>query len=103
MLPLLAVVALLNGQIADNWTFGYHSGLNFASTPPSYFIDSINGQECSLDNPFGSESSFASNSISDCDGNLIFYTNGLLVWNKKHRLMPNYCLNDSFQAFYKRK
>ncbi|MBB6612289.1 hypothetical protein H7F15_14660 [Pontibacter sp. Tf4] len=28
-------------------------------------------------------------SISDKNGNLLFYTNGLTVWNRNHRVMPN--------------
>ena len=92
MLPLLAVVAFLNGQTANNWTFGYHLGLNFSTTPPTFFLDSIRNRDCLG----GSEiASYASNSISDCEGNLLFYTNGNVVWNRNHHLMPNYCLNDS--------
>jgi hypothetical protein len=97
ILPLLAVVGFLNGQIANNWTFGYRCGLNFATTPPTFFLDSIRYKECLGRNE---NSSIGSNSISDCNGNLLFYTNGLVVWNKNHHLMPNYCLNDSFQTFW---
>ena len=95
ILPLLTVVGFLNAQIANNWTFGYHAGLNFATTPPSVFTDSINARKC---NQLNEISAVASNSISDCNGTLLFYTNGLVVWNKNHQLMPNYCLNDSMNV-----
>lgn len=95
-LILLAIVAFSQGQIADNWTFGYHSGLNFATTPPSIFSDSISMRRCNPNPTDFTSPCIASNTISDCNGKLLFYTNGYIVWNKNHIAMPNSCINDTF-------
>lgn len=60
----------------NNWIFGDSTGLSFSSEPPSYVNSAITGYE-------------ANASISDTDGNLLFYTNGQNVWNKEHQIMPN--------------
>jgi gliding motility-associated-like protein len=61
-----------------NWFFGLSAGLDFNCNPP----DTIRGA-----------SSFyaleGSSSISDENGNLLFYTNGDSVWNRRHKVMPN--------------
>ncbi len=61
----------------ENWFFGYNSGLNFNNGAPVFqgggLISSWEG--CS--------------SVSDTSGNLLFYTDGMRVWDKNHRLMPN--------------
>ncbi len=59
-----------------NWYFGNLAGLNFATTPPTPLTNSaMNAFEgCAT--------------ISDTTGNLLFYTNGNMVWNKNHVAMP---------------
>lgn len=62
---------------ANNWYFGVHAGLNFNNTPPTPVLDGeLNTSEgCST--------------ISDANGNLLFYTDGRTVWNRNHNIMPN--------------
>ncbi|MDI1307127.1 MAG: PKD domain-containing protein [bacterium] len=62
---------------ANIWYFGYHAGLDFNSGNPVVLTDGqLNTQEgCST--------------ISNATGQLLFYTNGVSVWNKNHQIMPN--------------
>ncbi len=62
---------------ADYWYFGNYAGLNFSSGKPEPLTD---GQ---LRNYEGCAT------ISDSLGNLLFYTNGMTVWNKNHQIMEN--------------
>lgn len=64
-------------QQANNWYFGDHAGLSFATSPPTALLDgAINTHEgCS--------------GVSDSLGQLMFYTDGVNVWNKNHQVMPN--------------
>lgn len=61
----------------DNWFFGTYAGLNFSSgTPVVLTTGALSTTEgCS--------------SISDAQGNLLFYTNGVSVWNRNNEIMPN--------------
>jgi hypothetical protein len=64
-------------QTANNWYFGANAGLNFNINPPASLIGGLtNGPDNTT-------------SISDASGNLLFYTNGITVWNKNHIAMPN--------------
>lgn len=60
-----------------NWYFGEFAGLDFNSGIPVALDDSqlYTNEGCAT--------------ISDSDGNLLFYTDGNKVWNKNHQLMPN--------------
>lgn len=59
-----------------NWYFGSGAGLNFNTTPPSALNGSLWTDEgCA--------------SISDTNGNLLFYTNGVTIYNKTHQVMQN--------------
>lgn len=62
---------------ANTWYFGTKVGLNFNQLPPSPIINSalIADEGCSV--------------ISDYNGKLLFYTNGLGIINKKNLLMKN--------------
>ncbi|MDJ1493096.1 T9SS type A sorting domain-containing protein [Cytophagaceae bacterium DM2B3-1] len=63
---------------ANNWYFGHHAGLNFFTRNPQILLTSA------MDTTEGSAV------ISDeIDGRLLFYTNGLTVWNKEHQPMNN--------------
>jgi hypothetical protein len=62
---------------ANIWYFGDHAGLDFRGDKP---VELTDGQ-LSLDG--------ASASISDEEGNLLFYTDGGTVWNRLHQVMPN--------------
>lgn len=79
----ICFIVLLYGSVAFaqketvNWYFGDHIGLNFSSGNPVYTAD-------------GALQAVEGNaSISDKNGNLLFYTNGQVVYNRNHTLMPN--------------
>jgi gliding motility-associated-like protein len=60
-----------------NWYFGNFAGLNFNSGAP---VPLLNGQLITKE---------GCASISDINGNLLFYTDGITVWNRRHQIMPN--------------
>jgi gliding motility-associated-like protein len=59
------------------WCFGDHAGLNFNTTTPTVLIGAqmTTNEGCA--------------STADSLGNLLFYTDGITVWNKTHAIMPN--------------
>ncbi len=59
---------------ANYWYFGHKAGLDFSTSPPT----AINGE---LDTFEGAST------ISDDQGNLLFYSDGTNVWSKNHQLM----------------
>src|SRR5688572_17230395 len=61
----------------SKWYFGNFSGLDFTSSPPTFLSNgAINTSEgCS--------------SVSDLNGNVLFYTDGVTVWNSNHAAMAN--------------
>ncbi|MEP7196482.1 MAG: gliding motility-associated C-terminal domain-containing protein [Saprospiraceae bacterium] len=62
---------------ANNWYFSENAGINFSTIPPS----SINlSQLNTADN---------SSAISDANGQILFYTDGITVYNKLNQVMPN--------------
>lgn len=60
-----------------NWFFGNGNGLSFTSGNPAALTGGsmITQESCAV--------------ASDADGNLLFYTNGVNVWDANHNLMPN--------------
>lgn len=75
---LIAVPLTIKAQKENNiWYFGNNCGLDFSTTPPTALTNGkINTNEgCS--------------SVSDAQGNLLFYTDGITVWNKNHTVMDN--------------
>ncbi len=60
----------------NNWYFGT-AGLNFFGANPTLLTNSAMA------------ASEGSASISDKAGNLLFYTDGIYVWDKTHQKMPN--------------
>jgi len=71
------------------WYFGQNEGVDFKTNPPTKLSD---GQ---VDNVFS-----RSSTISDDNGNLIFYTDGLSVWNMHHQIMHNGTDLTINEAFY---
>ena len=68
----------IKGQLeSSKWIFGYGAGIDFASGHPVSFSGSM------------IKTSEGTSSISNSNGNLLFYTDGISVWNKKNELMPN--------------
>jgi hypothetical protein len=60
----------------DKWFFGLNTGLDFTGGGPAVISGVLNTIEgCST--------------ISDATGNLLFYTDGITVWNKNHVVMGN--------------
>ena len=74
---LTSAVTSLAQKQANIWYFGRNAGLDFRSGNPVAIVDgSLNTIEGSA-------------SISDEEGNLLFYTDGVSVWNRLHQIMPN--------------
>lgn len=75
---LVGITSAAFGQNAHmNWHFGNGVGLNFATGNPVPFSGSmITTQESCA-------------SVSDNSGNVLFYTNGITIWNKNNSPMPN--------------
>ena len=63
---------------ASNWYFGDNAGIRFN---PDGTISNLTGSKLSTDE--------GCTTISDVDGNLLFYTDGITVWDRLHRPMPN--------------
>ncbi len=76
---MLPFVLFAQNKQANNWYFGQHAGITFNTedgSPQAVFDGQMNQNEgCA--------------SISDTDGNLLFYTDGRTVWNALHDTMPN--------------
>jgi len=82
LLYVFAVVAIsqmVHAQSATSniWYFGANAGLNFNLSPPIPLADGkLNTTEgCA--------------SICDTLGNLLFYTDGVTIWDRAHNSMPN--------------
>lgn len=69
-------VGRCRGREANMWYFGNNSGLNFHTTPPTALYDG------KIDTREGCAS------IADAAGQVLFYTNGVSVWNRLHDTMP---------------
>ncbi|XCF07357.1 T9SS type B sorting domain-containing protein [Tamlana crocina] len=74
----LAITCAFGQEEASNWYFGENAGIRFnpdgtVSPLSSGKLNTIEG--CAT--------------ISDTNGNLLFYTDGISVWNKNHDRMPN--------------
>ncbi|WP_088342320.1 T9SS type B sorting domain-containing protein [Robiginitalea sediminis] len=74
---LLPFYGVLGQKEAAIWYFGNNAGLDFRSGSPVPLLD---GQLNTIE---GCES------FSDGQGNLLFYTDGKTVWNRRHVPMPN--------------
>jgi len=75
----IAVVSVAAQGEANNWFFGNYCGMTF-NTPdksPKFLI----GSQMKTDEGCAS--------ISDANGELLFYTDGINVWNSGHVPMPN--------------
>lgn len=59
------------------WYFGDYAGIDFnGSTPVALTNSALFTYDCA-------------SAISDPAGNLLFYSNGVTVWNKTHQVMNN--------------
>lgn len=73
---LICLFAVSFSQRGNNWQFGGFAGLDFNSGTPV----PINSQMYQLE---------GSASISDMNGQLLFYSDGVKIWNKNNTVMPN--------------
>ncbi len=63
---------------ADRWVFGDKASIDFSTEPPA-----ASATSSFFDTPGGVAA------ISDADGNLLFFTNGITVWNRFYYVMTN--------------
>jgi len=78
LLLLLITIPIFAQKEANNWYFGRGAGIQFlndGSVVPLSGSRMNTNEGCS--------------SISDTEGNLLFYTDGRSVWDRNHVLMPN--------------
>ena len=76
LLLILFKTLLLTAQKEANvWYFGRNAGLDFNTTPPTALTD---GELNTLE---------GCSSFSDENGNLLFYSDGITVWDKNHNIM----------------
>jgi hypothetical protein len=73
----ISILKIYAQKEANNWFFGNNAALSFNTGMPVAFTG---GADVTLDN---------SSSISDSAGNVLFYTNGVTVWNKNNATMFN--------------
>lgn len=73
---LIGIVRVQAQIEASNWFFGNQMGLKFTQGPQNISGGQINSLEGTA-------------AISDNNGNLLFYTDGVTVWNSNHQPMPN--------------
>ncbi|QEE50979.1 T9SS type B sorting domain-containing protein [Flavobacterium alkalisoli] len=77
ILALLLLTISLQAQEHNIWYFGAGAGLDFNNGVPTALSD---GQI---------QTSEGTASISDSEGNLLFYTDGRTIWNQTHQIMEN--------------
>jgi gliding motility-associated-like protein len=76
-IALIIGSASVFAQQNNIWYFGGNAGLDFNTGSPVALTNSA------------MNTSEGCTSISDASGNLLFYTDGVKVWNKNHVVMPN--------------
>ncbi|PCH98581.1 MAG: hypothetical protein COB85_01310 [Bacteroidetes bacterium] len=76
LLCLTATGSFAQGE-GNNWYFGIYAGLNFSTNPPTILNDGhlTTSEGCAA--------------VSNKLGVLLFYTDGSLVWDANHNIMPN--------------
>jgi gliding motility-associated-like protein len=77
---------LWTGKQAYNWYFGENAGLNFETSPPTPLLD---GQIRRTDSSGIINIAEGTGVMSDVEGNLLFYTDGVTVRNRNHEVMFN--------------
>jgi hypothetical protein len=84
ILLLLVCISIISyAQQGNNWTFGYHCGVNFNKSPAEGFSSAIQDVTYNL-------YARLPQTISDCSGKLLYYVGGdSLVWNREHKLLPS--------------
>ena len=72
----LILINPIFAQRGNNWVFANKAWINFSTIPVSVGTSAMFQPE-------------GSSSISDTNGNLLFYSDGVSVWNAQHQVMPN--------------
>lgn len=77
ILPVLFWLNVFSQNEANIWYFGQYAGMDFNSGAPVALTNSAMSQHegCAT--------------ISNSNGNLLFYTDGMTIWNRNHSIMPN--------------
>jgi gliding motility-associated-like protein len=78
LLLLLSATASFAQKEANNWFFGSHAGIKFNDDGS---VSILPGSQMTTNE--------GCSTISDSDGNLLFYTDGRTVWDRNHIVMPN--------------
>jgi hypothetical protein len=77
----LTTLSFSQGE-SNVWYFGKGNGLDFNFSPPAQLENgNVNLEAVATGEGVGS--------ISDANGNLLFYTNGSVIYDKNHTAMPN--------------
>jgi len=73
----LSITNIFAQKQANIWYFGQRAGLDFNTAQPVALTNSMmtTDEGCAT--------------VADENGKLLFYTNGINVWNRNHRQMPN--------------
>ncbi|HEY6899161.1 MAG TPA: hypothetical protein VI233_00900, partial [Puia sp.] len=74
---LLSAPCLAQSKRAWHWYFGKGAGIDFSTGVAK------------VDGSGNMDASEGTSTMSDEAGNLLFYSNGIQVWNRNHTLMPN--------------
>src|SRR5688572_10321476 len=81
LLTLLQIVAktaiMAQTHQRDNWYFGVRAGLKFSGNSVTVVND---GKTAEVN---------ATTTMSDDNGNLLFYSDGIRIWNRNHEVMDN--------------
>lgn len=83
----LFLMLQVSAQQYNNWYFGQKAAISFkpVNNPPiPYKLENS-----AMDVRSGPERTGGCSSISDTSGNLLFYTNGVVVYNRNHQIMVN--------------
>ncbi|MCB0448928.1 MAG: T9SS type B sorting domain-containing protein [Confluentibacter sp.] len=78
ILIFLYEIACFGQKEASNWYFGDRAGIRFNND--GTVTELTNGKLSTIE---------GCTTISDANGNLLFYTDGVTVWNRNHNAMPN--------------
>ncbi|MCK5400241.1 MAG: T9SS type B sorting domain-containing protein [Flavobacteriaceae bacterium] len=79
ILTLLGSIQVIAQGEAANWYFGFGAGMQFDQTTGTTTV--VNDGQLSTNE--------GCSTISDANGNLFFYSDGITVWNRNHQAMPN--------------